>query len=322
MDLVKLSITGGFALAATMLLATVAHQGHADPLSPRMEPRRMPRYDNSVASAPIIVTPNATSSPIVRLAGDRPFGVLAPFPATSDLAPRATYSERWNDGPRTWDGYIDEASRRFGVPPEWVRSVMGAESGGRQFQSGRPITSSVGAIGLMQVMPNTYADLRARYGFGDDPYDPRDNVLAGTAYIREMYDRFGAPGFLAAYNAGPGRVDDFLAHGRPLPDETRRYIAAVTPKLTSSASASRGAGVIRVSGDVQDLTSSTLLSDGRAAPRLTPPSPESARLFVASAARPSTDRMQPAPPQSDGLFVALGHTDRRQDAATNDASEN
>jgi len=62
--------------------------------------------------------------------------------------------------------------------------------------------SRKGAMGLMQIMPGTWADLRARYGLGADPYDSHDNILAGTAYIRELYDRYGAPGFLAAYNAG------------------------------------------------------------------------------------------------------------------------
>ena len=89
-------------------------------------------------------------------------------------------------------------------------------------------------MGLMQVMPGTYADLRVRYGFGADPYDPRDNILAGTAYLREMHDRYGSPGFLAAYNAGPGRYDDYLA-GRALPRETRLYLARLGPVIGASA---------------------------------------------------------------------------------------
>jgi cell division septation protein DedD len=103
---------------------------------------------------------------------------------------------------------------------------MQQESGGEQ-----QATSPVGAMGLMQVMPATYEGLRARHGLGDDPYDPHNNILAGTAYIREMYDRFGAPGFLAAYNAGPDRVDSYLARRAALPDETVNYLAAITPNL-------------------------------------------------------------------------------------------
>jgi hypothetical protein len=103
---------------------------------------------------------------------------------------------------------------------------MHQESGGEQ-----QATSSVGAMGLMQVMPATYEELRARYQLGEDPYDPHNNILAGTAYIREMYDRFGAPGFLAAYNAGPDRVENYLAGRAALPDETVNYVAAITPNL-------------------------------------------------------------------------------------------
>jgi len=125
-----------------------------------------------------------------------------------------------------WGPYIREAAARYRVPDRWVRAVMQQESGGEQ-----QATSPVGAMGLMQVMPATYEELRVRHRLGDDPYDPHNNVLAGTAYIREMYDRYGAPGFLAAYNAGPDRVDSYLAGRARLPDETVNYLAAITPNL-------------------------------------------------------------------------------------------
>ena len=125
-----------------------------------------------------------------------------------------------------WGPYIREAAARFRVPGHWVRAVMHQESSGEQ-----QATSPVGAMGLMQVMPATYEGLRVRYQLGDDPYDPHNNILAGTAYIREMYDRFGSPGFLAAYNAGPDRVDSYLAGQSALPDETVNYVAAITPNL-------------------------------------------------------------------------------------------
>ena len=80
-------------------------------------------------------------------------------------------------------------------------------------------------MGLMQIMPQTWSGLRLRYGLGANPYDPHDNILAGAAYLRELHDRYGAPGFLAAYNAGPARYDDHLATGRPLPAETRAYVS-------------------------------------------------------------------------------------------------
>jgi D-alanyl-D-alanine carboxypeptidase len=125
-----------------------------------------------------------------------------------------------------WGPYIREASGRFGVPEQWIRGVMHQESGGQE-----DVISWAGAIGLMQVMPETYAGLRDRYGLGNDPFDPHNNILAGTAYLREMYDRFGSPGFLAAYNAGPNRVDKYLNNGTPLPTETVNYVASIAPRL-------------------------------------------------------------------------------------------
>jgi hypothetical protein len=125
-----------------------------------------------------------------------------------------------------WGPYIREAATRYGIPAQWIRAVMRQESGGEE-----QAVSPVGAIGLMQVMPSTYQDLEASEGLGGDPFNPHDNILAGAAYIKQMYERFGAPGFLAAYNAGPGEMDNYLAGGGPLPDETVNYLAAVTPNL-------------------------------------------------------------------------------------------
>ena len=130
-----------------------------------------------------------------------------------------------------WGPYIDEASRRFDVPDSWIRSVIHQESGGHEFINGQFVTSVPGAMGLMQLMPPTYDDMRSQYGLGTDPYDPHDNIMAGTAYIRQMYDIYGSPGFLAAYNTGPGRLDDFLTRNRALPHETRQYVAIIGPQI-------------------------------------------------------------------------------------------
>lgn len=118
---------------------------------------------------------------------------------------------------------IAEGSNRFRVPQRWIRAVMHLESA----RDPRAV-SRKGAVGLMQIMPATFAELRLRHRLGRDPYDPRDNILAGTAYLRELYDRYGSPGFLAAYNAGPGRYEASLK-GRPLPAETRAYVAMLRP---------------------------------------------------------------------------------------------
>ncbi|MBM9402293.1 lytic transglycosylase domain-containing protein [Gluconacetobacter azotocaptans] len=130
-----------------------------------------------------------------------------------------------------WGPYIEEASKRFDVPETWIRSVMQRESGGQLFRNGQFVTSAPGAMGLMQLMPPTYDELKGEYGLGDDPFNPHDNILAGTAYLRQMYDIYGSPGFLAAYNTGPGRLDDFLVHNRTLPRETRNYVAAIGPQI-------------------------------------------------------------------------------------------
>lgn len=127
-----------------------------------------------------------------------------------------------------WRPYVTEAAARFGLPEAWVVAVIAAESGGRTHLGGRPITSHAGAMGLMQIMPGTWAALRAQYGLGPDPHAPRDNIIGGTAYLRAMYDRFGYPGLFAAYNAGPGRYAEHLRTGRPLPRETRDYVAKIT----------------------------------------------------------------------------------------------
>lgn len=131
-----------------------------------------------------------------------------------------------------WGPHVQEAAARFGVPERWIREVMRQETGGRLHDGrGQLITSPVGAMGLMQVMPATWRTLSAQHGLGEDPYHPRDNILAGAAYIREMHDRFGAPGFIAAYNAGPERVELVLAGAQIMPDETINYVARIAPRI-------------------------------------------------------------------------------------------
>lgn len=153
-----------------------------------------------------------------------------------------------------WRPYIADASTRFSVPQEWVRAVMQQESGGHEYLNGQPITSSAGAMGLMQLMPQTYADMQAQNGLGPDPYEPHDNILAGTAYIRQMYDRYGAPGFLVAYNAGPQRLDDYLQTGRQLPNETVNYLASITPNLGTAVALS---GPLAAYGSSSQMVSAT-----------------------------------------------------------------
>jgi hypothetical protein len=239
----------------------------------------------------------------LRLCGDRipvrsavlllsaMLAVAMPFPCQAQPEPVQRQT--------TVDPYaapIAEAAQRFAIPAAWIRAVMRVESANNV----RAI-SSKGAMGLMQIMPATWSDLRARHRLGRDPYDPRDNILAGAAYLRELHDRYGSPGFLVAYNAGPGRYEEHLA-GRPLPAETRAYVATLAPQI--------GGG--EITGPVA-VAAADPLSWTRAP------------LFVAQAERTSSaDSVQagaqsgdtPAAtpvrdlsaivPQSGGLFVARG----------------
>jgi soluble lytic murein transglycosylase-like protein len=217
--------------------------------------------------------------------------ILSSVVAHAELAVSAAH--RANSLPvDPFAAFITEASKRFAVPEHWMRSVMRVESAGEVRARSRK-----GAMGLMQIMPQTWSELRARYELGTDPYDPHDNILAGAAYIRELYQRFGAPGFLAAYNSGPTRYENHLAMGRPLPDETRDYVAILAPMI----------GGMQVSGKMVVADSLTLArsplfvvrsasssSDDRLSPGVRPDRPSNARPVVDLSA---------LVPQSGNLFV-------------------
>lgn len=194
---------------------------------------------------------------------------LSPGISTAD---RVTYC-----GTARWQSFIAQAATRFGLPERWLHAVMRAESAGCETMDGSPTVSSAGAIGLMQLMPGTWAEYRDKLQLGDDPHEPRDNILAGSAYLRDLYDRVGWPGALAAYHAGPTRYDEHLSDGRSLPHSTLDYLAHVE----------------RLTGDQQPFA---------AADRT---------LFVTRPASvPSSD--DPADDKRhDGLFVTLRHGDRR-----------
>lgn len=200
----------------------------------------------------------------------------------------------------SYTAYITEASQRFRIPERWIRAVMQVESAGRV-----RAVSSAGAMGLMQIMPDTWAGLRVRHRLGRDPFDPRENIIAGTAYLREMYDRFGSPGFLAAYNAGPGRYEEHLATGRALPRETRTYIATLLPMI--GLASSNGTATI-VSAP----------PDWREAPLFVERSNSSSPANPVQENRKSSD-VPPTPParnddaqdaQPDGVFVAQSRDER------------
>jgi len=141
---------------------------------------------------------------------------------------RMTFSQRM----KRWDPLIAEASKRFGIPQLWLRAVMQLESGGRTMLTPtQRITSTAGAMGLMQLMPETYAEMRDAYALGPDPYDPHDNIIASAAYLRWLHGKYGYPTMFAAYNDGPGNLEQRLLSGGLLPAETRNYVTDITEAL-------------------------------------------------------------------------------------------
>ncbi len=115
---------------------------------------------------------------------------------------------------------IEEAARRHGLPVELLDSIAAVESGYNHHA-----VSPKGAIGLMQLMPETAAELKA------DPTDPRQNVDAAARYLRELLERYdyGLYRALAAYNAGPAAVD---RHGWIPPyRETQLYVQRVVERF-------------------------------------------------------------------------------------------
>lgn len=216
-----------------------------------------------------------------------PTATLAQSAATERAIPGIPFGE-----------FIAEAASRFALPAAWLHAIMRAESRGRP----RAI-SPKGAIGLMQIMPATWNDLRARHRLGTDPFDPHDNIIAGAGYIRELFDRYGSPGWIAAYNAGPGRYEAAL-RGRPLPAETRVYVATVMPAIgpTTTANPTAIAMVDRFA-----WTRSPLFV-GRGEQ---PSSASAVPIDKQINERPRPDELTGAA-GSQGLFIARSTGDRRQ----------
>ena len=220
-------------------------------------------------------------------------GLILAAPGASPAGAQQASAERPSRSD-PYGAFITEAAQRFGVPEAWIRAVMRVESAGDV----RAI-SSAGAMGLMQIMPATWAELRVRHRLGSNPYDPRDNILAGAAYLRDMHDRYGSPGFLAAYNAGPGRYEEYLA-GRPLPAETRAYVTTLAPIVGGGELAGP---VVVAAADPLAWTRAPLfvVQSAGSGPAATVQS-ESAPGDTTAAA-PERDQ-GPVASRTDGLFVA------------------
>lgn len=201
-----------------------------------------------------------------------------------------------------WGPYINIAAAHFDVPAMWLRQVMRVESGGHEYINGQLIVSDAGAMGLMQLEPGTYQEMASRYGLGDDPFNPLDNIMAGAAYIHEMYQVYGCPGFLAAYNAGPGRLDSYIHDDRPLPLQTTNYVDMIAPNITGYYP------IHRSPADETALNTEPMGYDGGLLPNgFTPISPTpaeiSAPVQIASLAPPSGGYSSPAPVTMPGSSI-------------------
>jgi hypothetical protein len=228
-------------------------------------------------------------STVLLLLSGLSFVGVAPVVVHAQTAPIARPSPR-----DPYADHIAEAAQRFELPAAWIRAVLRTESAGDP-----RALSPKGAIGLMQIMPDTWAYLRSRHRLGGDPYDPHDNIIAGSAYIRELFDRYGSPGWIAAYNAGPGRYEASL-RGRPLPAETRAYVATVAPNLDGGSDV---APVLIAAADPQPWTHAPLfiMQPSRAA--AADPVPGERSPLDSQAAATVRD-VSAIAPQSAGLFVA------------------
>ena len=219
-----------------------------------------------------------------------------------------------------WGPYISIAATRFDVPQSWIRQVMRVESGGNEYMGGQLTVSAAGAMGLMQLEPSTYQEMAARYGLGSDAFNPYDNIMAGAAYIHEMYQIYGSPGFLAAYNAGPGRLDAYMNYHTPLPNETVNYVAMIAPNIQGDYPNQRS--------DADQLalnTQSSSETPGIVPPGYTPQAPapqalsnpiapvqvaaivpsSSAELSVYSSAAPQQAYVSPAPPAPQPSYSSV-----------------
>ena len=146
------------------------------------------------------------------------FGVAVGAPAPISAVPTTHPTSVCRD-------HAAEAAERAGLGIDVIMRVMRAESGGDAHA-----VSSKGAVGCMQIMPPTWADLTARYALGTDPFDARLNMIGGALYLAELTRQFGPAGAYAAYNAGPGRYIRYAEGGALLPAETIAYVARMRGK--------------------------------------------------------------------------------------------
>ena len=116
--------------------------------------------------------------------------------------------------PRTLFQVLEESAAKFGAAVALHQPVQ--EGGRRKYQT------------------YTWREYRDKLSLRDNAYDPRDNILAGSAYLRDLYDRYGWPGAAAAYHAGPQRYEEHLHHAKPLPTSTVDYLTRIDRLMVST----------------------------------------------------------------------------------------
>jgi soluble lytic murein transglycosylase-like protein len=145
------------------------------------------------------------------------FEKIERFETDDSIPANAPATAIQSSSPQSVTQAIRSASHRYKLDPDFVSSVVSAESGFNPLARSRK-----GAQGLMQLMPGTASQLGV-----NDVLDPAKNADGGTRYLRGLLERynFDVPKALAAYNAGPTRVDQH--HGVPPYRETRRYVTRI-----------------------------------------------------------------------------------------------
>lgn len=136
--------------------------------------------------------------------------------------PEKSFRDTYKRGGHKYEADVIREAERIGLDPGIAVHALYKETG--NLKNPETARSRAGAVGIMQLMPRTAKEL------GVDPFDPEQNIRGGVMYLKKMMDKYNDPTLaLAAYNAGPGRVDRALKSGQgieALPRETRNYVVA------------------------------------------------------------------------------------------------
>jgi len=212
-------------------------------------PHKRPEHVAVVHAKPVKVAA-AKSKPPAR-------NPAVPKPSAFALEQQMSFSQLM----KRWDPTIAEAAKKYGVPQPWIRAVMQIESGGRtMLGENQPIKSNMGAMGLMQLMPETYNDMRVQYGLGKDPYDPHNNIMAGAAYLKFLRARYGYPQMFAAYNDGPGNLEARMMGRGLLPAETQNYMVNIANAMAKGMPGGAKVTLTRPNGEPALINAAAVVS--------------------------------------------------------------